>query len=131
MLRALLHPSLDFPELPVLQVFYNNRLEQLVVAGSSNDGSNAIHYVRRNDFYFRDKPEWAKNRWINILSSESLTDEALALTIKRLGVKYSLHPLALEDALQEQRPKVEVYDNHYHLMVPYLSIIQPESESAQ
>mmetsp|Transcript_26409 Transcript_26409/g.39036 ORF Transcript_26409/g.39036 Transcript_26409/m.39036 type:complete len:567 (-) Transcript_26409:35-1735(-) len=133
MLRAFLHPSLDLPELPILQIFDydNNRLKQRVVASSTTNGivfSSHIQCIPRNEFYFRDKPVWAKNRWINILSSESLPIEALTLTLRRLAVKYSLHPLALEDALQEHRPKVEVYDNHYHIMVPYLSIVQPETK---
>lgn len=41
------------------------------------------------------------------------------LTLKRLAIKYRLHPLAVEDALSlESRPKVEIYDSHLFLVVP-------------
>jgi magnesium transporter len=50
------------------------------------------------------RPEWTNVRWISI---EGLSDMHI---IQTLATKYNLHPLALEDMLQQtQRPKVEAY----------------------
>jgi magnesium transporter len=50
--------------------------------------------------------------WINV---EGLGD---AETIRKLGQFFDLHRLALEDVINvHQRPKVEVYKNHYFIVV--------------
>jgi magnesium transporter len=53
----------------------------------------------------------AKVNWINI---DGLGDVEL---MRRLGEKFSLHPLALEDVLNTtQRPKVEHYGDHFFIV---------------
>jgi magnesium transporter len=53
--------------------------------------------------------------WINV---EGLGD---ADVIKKLGEKYHLHPLALEDVLNiPQRPKFEEYESHYFIVLRML-----------
>ncbi|EGB12297.1 hypothetical protein AURANDRAFT_12131, partial [Aureococcus anophagefferens] len=43
--------------------------------------------------------------------------------LKLLGVKFGLHPLALEDALtQSQRPKAERYAEHLHIVAPVFRV---------
>jgi magnesium transporter len=49
--------------------------------------------------------------WINV---DGLYDVEL---LRKLGQKFSIHPLALEDMLNTtQRPKVEHYTNHYFII---------------
>jgi len=45
--------------------------------------------------------------------------------MKRIAVKYLLHPLALEDVLETtaHRPKVEVFSSHYFLFIPVFTIV--------
>ena len=64
------------------------------------------------------RPEWSAVRWINV---EGLSDLA---AIQALAIKYELHPLAVEDLLQEkQRPKVEPYGSGDGDLRPRLFII--------
>ena len=57
-----------------------------------------------DDFLACHRPEWAAVRWINV---DGLSDTH---AIHVLATKYDLHPLAVEDMLQQhQRPKVEAY----------------------
>jgi Mg2+ and Co2+ transporter CorA len=53
-------------------------------------------------------------RWINI------TGEKASHIMKMTALRFRLHPLALEDALdcENQRPKAESYSSHYFIMVP-------------
>ncbi|KAL3914930.1 MAG: hypothetical protein SGILL_005882 [Bacillariaceae sp.] len=71
------------------------------------------------DFYFQERPDWVGVRWVNIHDVQSRV-------LERMGVKYRLHPLAIEDALdpENHRPKAESYSSHYFLMVP-LFHLQP------
>jgi len=63
------------------------------------------------DFVNRHRPEWTAVRWISV---EGLSDMHV---IQTLATKYNLHPLAIEDMLQQShRPKVEAYggdDNEF------------------
>src|SRR4030095_10142903 len=53
-----------------------------------------------------------KVRW---LDEDGLGDVEV---LNRLGAKYGLHPLALEDVLHMgQRPKVEAYENHLFIVI--------------
>ena len=63
------------------------------------------------DFLMCPRPHWSRTRWYEIRGSES--------ALKLLGIKYALHPLAIEDALRAtQRPKEERYDTHSQIIVP-------------
>ena len=46
------------------------------------------------------------------------------LTILRFAVKYSLHPLCVEDALklEDQQPKVNIYGSHYFVVMPFFRL---------
>lgn len=63
-------------------------------------------------FIYSKKPKWAAVRWINVEGSDGLT-------IRRLSVRYCLHPLAVEDALDidRERPKYEKYEEHSSLIL--------------
>ncbi|TYZ58413.1 hypothetical protein PybrP1_004245 [[Pythium] brassicae (nom. inval.)] len=63
-------------------------------------------------FMYSRKPSWATVRWINVEGSD-------ALAIRRLSVRYCLHPLAVEDALDidRERPKYEKYEEHSSLIL--------------
>lgn len=91
-------------------------------------------YINDQEFYFRSRPEWVKTRWINVAPNGSRV--SAATTMNRLAIKYSLHPLALEDALSPEvhRPKAELYSNHYFIMAPVFYIewenVQSEAKVA-
>ena len=79
-----------------------------------------VEEYEMRDWFLTPRPIWTEVRWINI-------DRMDSPTLKRLAVKYRLHPLALEDALSpatlRQRVKIERYldpnwteeqRNYYH-----------------
>jgi Mg2+ and Co2+ transporter CorA len=134
MLRALFRPSCVLaPETNVLlevMDYDTTRLERHVVVGSSSSESDSTKKnhppMNMTDFYFQNRPDWVKTRWINVVVPSSPQSSAAAsLTMNRLAVKFLLHPLALEDALSPElhRPKAELYANlHYFLMIPVFCI---------
>ncbi|KAG6604492.1 CorA Metal Ion transporter (MIT) Family [Phytophthora cinnamomi] len=63
-------------------------------------------------FIYSTKPGWASVRWINVEAIDPLL-------IRRLSVRYRLHPLAVEDTLDAdvERPKYEEYDEHSSLIL--------------
>ena len=70
-------------------------------------------------FCTQQRPDWVQNRWIDTIGD----GENAAITLQRLAVKYLLHPLAVEDALEEHhRPKVDSFPTHLHLMIPIISL---------
>jgi len=52
------------------------------------------------------------------------------LTILRFAVKYSLHPLCVEDALklEDQQPKVNKYGSHYFIVMPFFRLARESRE---
>jgi Mg2+ and Co2+ transporter CorA len=86
--------------------------------------SKSLHSIpEHQEFYHQKRENWVKNRWIDTtVSSED--KQGGAITLQRLAVKYRLHPLAVEDALEyhRHRPKVEAYSTHYVLFLPILSL---------
>jgi magnesium transporter len=85
-----------------------------------------------DDFTARRRPEWAKVRWINV---DGLDDGRV---IRALAIKYSLHPLAIEDLLHpNQRPKLDLYeqDGEHHarlfLIVRMVQLIEGRLDSEQ
>ncbi|KAG2781955.1 hypothetical protein JG687_00012545 [Phytophthora cactorum] len=69
-----------------------------------------IDQVQR--FIYSTKPGWASVRWINVEGIDPLL-------MRRLSVRYRLHPLAIEDTLDAdvERPKYEEYDEHSSLVL--------------
>ena len=53
------------------------------------------------------------------------------LTILRFAVKYSLHPLCVEDALklEDQQPKVNKYGAHYFIVMPFFRLSHESREA--
>lgn len=49
------------------------------------------------------RPAWVRVRWVNV---DGLEDPQ---AIRALAIKYGLHPLAIEDILSPQRPKIETF----------------------
>jgi magnesium/cobalt transport protein CorA len=75
-------------------------------------------------FFTTTRPPWVSVRWININGRDSLN-------LKRLSIKYRLHPLAVEDTLEmHERPKFDRYDGHLFLVFPVLrmDLIQDQLE---
>jgi hypothetical protein len=112
MLRALLHAPRQVEDTALIEVmdYDATRLERRIVKNGSEKEmsiSDQVQQIEATDFYFQDRPDWVTTRWINVSGATS------SLTMKRLAVKYMLHPLALEDALSPSihRPKAEVYSN--------------------
>jgi magnesium transporter len=63
-----------------------------------------VHEVANvTDFLKLHRPEWCAVRWINVRGLKDME------VIRALAEKYQLHPLAIEDILSTQRPKVEDY----------------------
>ena len=59
-------------------------------------------------------PSWSLVNWIHLDNSE-------ALTIQRLGVRYRLHPLVVEDLVyRENRGKIDKYKTHMLLTLPFI-----------
>ncbi|CAH0517487.1 unnamed protein product [Peronospora belbahrii] len=63
-------------------------------------------------FMYSKRPNWASVRWINVEGIDPLM-------MRRLAVRYRLHPLAVEDTLDAdlERPKYEHYDEHSSLIL--------------
>ncbi len=77
------------------------------------------------EFMHTRRDPWVKMRWIDVVgANRDAGDEGGNLTMKRLAIKYVLHPLALEDALstEEHRPKIEEFATHYFLIVPVFEV---------
>lgn len=87
-----------------------------VVVGSveySPDRIRSVYPIRNIEkFVYSKKPTWAAVRWISVEGND-------ALMIRRLSVRYCLHPLAVEDALDidRERPKYEKYEDHSSLIL--------------
>lgn len=63
-------------------------------------------------FMYSKRPNWASVRWINVEGTDPLM-------MRRLAVRYRLHPLAVEDTLDAdlERPKYEHYDEDSSLIL--------------
>ena len=59
-------------------------------------------------------PAWATVNWIHLSDAE-------ALTIQRIGVRYRLHPLVVEDLVyRENRAKIDKYKTHMLITIPIM-----------
>lgn len=62
-------------------------------------------------FLEEQKPDWAKVRWINVIGLHPLV-------LSRMGRRYGLHSLAMEDVLHvTQRPKIERFEEQNFLVL--------------
>jgi len=69
-------------------------------------------------FMFSSKPSWATNRWLSLAGVDSLS-------MRRLAIKYQLHPLSIEDTLNTniEGSKFEHFDDHFFLVSLYFKCI--------
>lgn len=59
-------------------------------------------------------PSWSTVSWTHLDNSE-------ALSIQRLGVRYRLHPLVVEDLVyRENRAKLDTYKTHMLITIPLI-----------
>lgn len=72
-------------------------------------------------FIYSTTPSWASVRWINVEGINTLL-------MRRLSVRYRLHPLAIEDTLgpDVKRPKYVKFDEHSFLI---LQTLHPRNKS--
>ncbi|RLN90418.1 hypothetical protein BBJ28_00023710, partial [Nothophytophthora sp. Chile5] len=76
--------------------------------------SFALRQQNLPEFFTAHRPDWVNVRWINLDGRDSLN-------LKRLAIKYRLHPLAIEDTIDgHERPKFDRYDGHLFLVFPVL-----------
>ncbi|TMW56324.1 hypothetical protein Poli38472_006334 [Pythium oligandrum] len=94
--------------------FSNTRLQQF-----------SLRSVDHAHFFTTPRPSWVSVRWININGHDSLN-------LKRLAIKYRLHPLAIEDTLEmHERPKFDRYDGHLFLVFPVLRMEETQDKFSQ
>eukprot|EP00963_Diacronema_lutheri_P011786 scaffold1454_cov342-Pavlova_lutheri.AAC.16 len=65
----------------------------------------------------RKRPSWTNVRWIHL-------DGRDPLILQRLAVKYKLHPLSLEDAMENTRAKVHRFDGYYFISCPVIKVVK-------
>jgi Mg2+ and Co2+ transporter CorA len=107
-------------------------LERRVLEGtglvkSSIALSHGVNSMSLMEFFLVQRKEEISVRWINI------TGKKASNIMKMMAVKYRLHPLALEDALNHtnQRSKADTYPGHYFIMVPvfYLKEVEKDTDT--
>jgi magnesium transporter len=75
-------------------------------------------------------PEWVANRWIHVQELGGQDDDAAYHALRLLGMKYGLHPLAIENAtdrLGKRRPKCQPFENHLFLLFPAVTVSRSTS----
>jgi Mg2+ and Co2+ transporter CorA len=106
-------------------VDYNSiRVERYLLKGTGQvkqaKVAVVVHSKSLVDFFLDERGNEVSVRWINI------TGKKASNIMKMIALKYRLHPLALQDALEhtDHRPKADSYDLHYFIMVPVFSLIR-------
>ncbi|KAG9401604.1 hypothetical protein AC1031_009464 [Aphanomyces cochlioides] len=91
----------------------------------------SIHTIapvtKLQSFMFSSKPTWAKVRWVHLAGFRRSDD----INLRRLAIKYQLHPLALEDCLNKDdiiRCKYEHYEDHTFLCLPVIRPVDKEKK---
>ncbi|KAG7396758.1 hypothetical protein PHYBOEH_001834 [Phytophthora boehmeriae] len=82
----------------------------------SPDRIRSVYPINQEkSFIYSTKPDWATVRWINVEGINTLL-------MRRLSVRYRLHPLAIEDTLgpDVKRPKYVKFDEHSSLILQTL-----------
>ncbi|KAG3007539.1 hypothetical protein PC121_g7698 [Phytophthora cactorum] len=82
----------------------------------SPDRIRSVYPINQEkSFIYSTKPNWATVRWINVEGINTLL-------MRRLSVRYRLHPLAIEDTLSPdfKRPKYVKYDEQSFLILQIL-----------
>jgi len=67
-------------------------------------------------------------RWVHVDASEGLDP----LTLKRLAAKYRLHPLAVDDVIDNRTPtKIDRFTSHYFVSADILTLAEQEDPARQ
>ncbi|TDH67949.1 hypothetical protein CCR75_004188 [Bremia lactucae] len=112
--------------LKMMHMFDENAIQEMESVGYRQAGLSvsdfsgtklqtfALRQKQLQSFFTAHRPEWVNVRWINL-------DGRNSLNLKRLAIKYRLHPLAIEDTIEgHERPKFDRYDGHLFLVFPVL-----------
>lgn len=107
-------------DLVLTEVFdYNStKVERYLLKGTGQVKQARVSFVEHPklliNFFLDVRGDEVSVRWINI------TGKKASNIMKMMALKYRLHPLALQDALEntDHRPKADSYDLHYFIMVP-------------
>ncbi|KAG7384967.1 methylated-DNA--protein-cysteine methyltransferase [Phytophthora pseudosyringae] len=97
----------------------NASLKSPVTLGSveySPDRIRSMYPINQvKSFIYSTNPSWASVRWVNVEGINTLL-------MRRLSVRYRLHPLAIEDTLgpDVKRPKYVKFDEHSFLILQTL-----------
>jgi magnesium transporter len=106
----------------------------LIYVGKRNYERSFIEFLKYNCKKIEEKniknvedsfklKENKSNTWINVVG---LSDEEV---IEKIGEKYKIHPLVLEDILHtEQRPKIEFFDNYIFIVLKTMSHNKKENK---
>lgn len=71
-------------------------------------------------FFMNPDPVWSSVNWIHLSHVEPLS-------VQRLGVRYRLHPLVVEDLVyRENREKMDKYNTHMLITVPFIQYRKEE-----
>lgn len=80
------------------------------------------------------QPVWTDYRWIELQGSHEKAEET-AQALKLIAAKFSLHPLALEDALEaclgkggSRRPKVQFYESCTFIAFPCACVVHSQAD---
>jgi magnesium/cobalt transport protein CorA len=112
--------------LKLMHMFEEGTVQEMTTAGyqqaalsvSDFSSTRLQSFVLRQEnlpeFFTAHRPDWVNVRWINLDGRDSIN-------LKRLAIKYRLHPLAIEDTIEgHERPKFDRYDGHLFLVFPVL-----------
>ncbi|DAZ94815.1 TPA: hypothetical protein N0F65_012842 [Lagenidium giganteum] len=106
----------------VLEMAFNLKVDEPARIGTidySPDRIRSVYPIQNIEkFVYSKRPAWATVRWINVEGYDPLM-------VRRLSVRYRLHPLAVEDVLDvdRERPKYEQYDEHSLLVLQVVHAI--------
>ncbi|RLN13809.1 hypothetical protein BBI17_005339 [Phytophthora kernoviae] len=104
--------------MPQLSASVNSRSSSVTLSAIeySPDRIRSVYPINQEkSFIYSTKPSWATVRWINVEGINTLL-------MRRLSVRYRLHPLAIEDTLgpDVKRPKYVKFDEHSSLILQTL-----------
>ncbi|KAK8801718.1 hypothetical protein WA588_006004, partial [Blastocystis sp. NMH] len=117
--------------LKMLSLFNPKVVEQLLGDNKSGSLSHLSYNHTRIEierpvigietFFMNPDPIWSTVNWTHLSRAEPLS-------IQRLGVRYRLHPLVIEDLVyREDRAKMDRYNTHFLLTLPLISFHRHES----
>ncbi|KAH8920694.1 hypothetical protein BT69DRAFT_1352196 [Atractiella rhizophila] len=114
------------PGIDVRKADYSHLKEELVIDVADYDRDRIRQFNFNNaeflSYLEKDRPKWAKVRWINV---NGLSWDVL----RAIALKYDLHPLAIEDTMHtgsSTRPKAEFYENHLFLNLMLHSLLNDD-----